>query len=130
MSKPSQHPCKPTRPTEVLLKFPDNRSHVAVSTFIVQKVATVRHGDIVPPAGTYDHEVKIGDVPVSVRADVFPTLTTAMVLGIDFVRVNAIAIDIPRGALVWNRPASRTTSVASTALPPVSCRSAKNPRIR
>ncbi|KAJ3640343.1 hypothetical protein Zmor_003647 [Zophobas morio] len=74
--------------------------------------------------------MKIGDVPVTVRAAVFPTLTTAMVLGMDFLRANAIAIDIPRGMLVWNRPESQNTPAVSTALPPVPGPSARNPRIR
>ena len=53
------------------------------------------HGDVIPSAGTYDLEMKIGDVSVTVRAAVFPSLATAMVLGMDYLLVNAIAIDIP-----------------------------------
>ncbi|XP_063921138.1 uncharacterized protein LOC135135941 [Zophobas morio] len=118
----------------------------AVSTFIGQEVATVlrqrnvvpvsapqvriqmAHGDIVPSAGSYDLEMKIGDVPVTVRAAVFPTLTTAMVLGMDFLHANAIAIDIPRRVMRCHRPtcSSATTDPAvplavqsATVLPPL-----------
>ena len=118
----------------------------AVSTFIGQEVATVlrqrnvapvsapqvrirmAHGDIVPSAGTYNLEMKIGDVPVTVRAAVFPTLTTAMVLGMDFLHANAIAIDIPRRVMRCHRPtcSSATTDPAvplavqsATVLPPL-----------
>ena len=48
----------------------------------------------------------------------------------DFLRANAIAIDIPQGTLVWNRLASRTTPAVSTALPLVPCPSVTNPHIR
>ena len=85
------------------------------------------HGDI---AGTYDLEMKIGDVPVTVRAVIFPSLTTAMVLGIDFLHANAITVDIPRRVLLWNRPASRTIVAESVVPSPVSCPSVKTPCIR
>ena len=61
------------------------------------------HGDIVLSAGTYDLDVKIG-------AAVFPTLTTIMALGMDFLRANAITVNITRRTLVWNCLASRSTA--------------------
>ena len=61
------------------------------------------HGDIVLSAGTYDLDVKIG-------AAVFPTLTTIMALGMDFLRTNAITVNITRRTLVWNRLTSRSTA--------------------
>ena len=97
----------------------------AVSTFIGQEVATVlrqrnvvpvsapqvriqmAHGDIVPSAGTYNLEMKIG---------------------MDFLHTNAVAIDIPRRVMRCHRPtcSSATTDPAvplavqsATVLPPL-----------
>ena len=91
-----------------------------VLPLVAPRVLTrMANGDIIPSVGSYSLEMKIGGIPVNIRAAYLPNLATAMVLGMDFLHANAIAVDIPRRVLLWHRPtcSSATAIAVATVVP-------------